>query len=134
MRLLPSSRAWVVLILMALVIASGETVDAQSRCTINGTQGRDALNGTAGPDVICARPGDDYANGFGGNDEVRGGAGNDTVIGGDGRDIIRGRRGNDRLFGVDHHGGDVLIGDGGFDRCFMDQGDRAFGCEVTLVA
>jgi hypothetical protein len=41
--------------------------------------------------------------------------------------------GNDRLHAEDGDGLDEVRGGTGYDRCFIDVGDEAIGCEETTV-
>lgn len=84
------------------------------RATIVGTTGDDAITGTDAADVIVGRSGDDLIDGGGGDDIICGGPGHDRLVGGTGRDLVSGGDGRDVLDG-DHR--DILLGDGGADRC-----------------
>lgn len=87
------------------------------RATIVGTAGDDMITGTDGADIIVGRSGADRIDGGGGDDIVCGGPGVDRIDGGAGRDLVSGGDGNDVLGGDVR---DVLLGDGGTDRCSDD--------------
>jgi poly-gamma-glutamate synthesis protein (capsule biosynthesis protein) len=85
-----------------------------TRATVVGTPGDDVILGTDAAEVITGRAGNDRIDAGGGNDLVCGGPGADHLAGGAGRDVVLGGDGNDVLTGDVR---DVLIGDGGDDRC-----------------
>jgi Ca2+-binding RTX toxin-like protein len=96
------------------------------KATIVGTPDIDSLGGTQRRDVIV---------GGKGIDAISGGPGNDVICSGSGFDVISGDAGNDRLysgrnpttstaasgrisFTDNTAGGDMLNGQGDFDRCW----------------
>jgi hypothetical protein len=93
---------------------------------------RDVIAGTRGHDVICAMAGRDYVSGLQGADVLQGDGGRDTMVGGPGADKLFGSGGRDNLFTVDGKPNDSIFGGAGSDRCFIDPGDRAIGCEATF--
>jgi Ca2+-binding RTX toxin-like protein len=113
-------------------------VAAHPRCTWVGTPEHDVHFGTRYHDVLCAHGGPDYVNGKRGADVVRGDGGRDTLVGGKGKDIIRGGHGGDKLYSVDGHSGDTVIGGPNGrrfgDTCYIDPGDHPSGCEILIVS
>lgn len=117
-----------------LILSSGVLVWTPAQavppgCTEIGTQERDILAGTSGPDKICGLGGRDYSHGNAGNDTVLGGGDDDTLVGGPGRDRLLGGPGRDRLFAIDSRTNDLVKGGAGFDRCYIDKGDKVRSCE-----
>lgn len=112
--------------------ATSQTVSLAT-CTIRGTETDDVLNGTRDFDVLCGLQGNDYVHGDGRRDRVKGGQGDDVLVGGSGRDSFRAGGGDDRVFTVDHRGGEDVQGGPGDDQCFVDRGDRVSGCEEVFI-
>ncbi|UAB79359.1 hypothetical protein INR77_06690 [Erythrobacter sp. SCSIO 43205] len=103
---------------------TASVVGAQSRNTINGTDGDDIITGTSGDDTINGGDGVDEINGGDGNDVINGGADGDFLFGDFGDDQLFGDGGNDRLSGG--FGNDVLDGGDGDDSLFSDDGNNIF--------
>jgi Ca2+-binding RTX toxin-like protein len=102
--------------------------------TIIGTAGDDTLVGTKHRDLILGLPGSDFLFGLKQDDVLRGGWDNDFLYGGLGDDRLLGGRGNDLLAsGGPLSGQDILRGGPGVDRCVINDGDVAIGCEVVVV-
>jgi len=129
--------------------------DPVEDCTevIAGTAGADYLVGTPGSERILGRRGKDRLRGLAGNDCLNGGRGDDRIDGGAGKDELKGARGKDRVLANDGErdfvsagrGNDVVratdgkrdivrCGRGKNDRAFLDEFDRARGCELVAVA
>jgi hypothetical protein len=129
-------------------------------CTIIGSEGKDRLRGTTAGDVICGLgghdrirggDGDDIIIGGGGKDRLGGGRGDDRLYGNARRDILRGQSGRDRVVGGgsrdrifgnagndvlrsrDSRRGDRVFGGRGFDRAWVNGGDRARRAERVFV-
>lgn len=98
-------------------------------CTEVGTAEDDMRTTGDGNDVLCLFGGSDYGHTNGGRDVLMGGTGHDALVGGHGWDRLRAGTGDDFLFSIDGMANDVLRGAGGEDRCFVDPGDTAYGCE-----
>jgi Ca2+-binding RTX toxin-like protein len=101
---------------------------------IFGTAGDDVINGGNGPDVIRALAGDDLVHGGHSLDRIFGGAGNDSLwVDKGGNEFQRGGTGDDRLHDFHRGGGGTLIGDAGFDRCWVDSREKTTDCEVVIL-
>ena len=114
-----------------LVAVTTSSFVAAAPCTKTGNDNGNFIAGTPFRDVLCGRGGGDFISGRGGADIVKAGTGNDTVVGNDGSDLLRGMAGNDILFANNGKGTDRIRGGTGKDRCFLDFGDSAVGCEVV---
>jgi hypothetical protein len=82
--------------------------------------------GTGGPDRISERSGDNLP------DTIYGRRGADIIFANDYTDdvdVLYGNRGRDLLHALDGDGLDTVRGQRGYDRCVIDHGDDAFGCE-----
>ena len=79
----------------------------------------------SGGDFIWDRQGDDVFRGQGGQDRIQGYGGRDHIYGGAGNDPC--------LNTFDGKRGDVIRGNGGFDRYFNDARDFAAGVERRLA-
>jgi RTX calcium-binding nonapeptide repeat (4 copies) len=82
--------------------------------------------GTGGPDTIYERPGDKVP------DTIYGRRGADDIFAYDGTDdvdVLYGNGGRDLLYTLDGDGLDTVRGQRGYDRCLIDPGDDASGCE-----
>ena len=146
---------WMMLMTLALVMASGAALSATKQFCPNrsdgscyGTKKADAMIGRpAGNDEMYGRGGDDLMRGYDGDDYLQGDGGKDKLYGGGRNDILWGGGGtranpNDRRNDV-VHGGDgedyIYSGfaEGGVDRVFGDDGNdiveaqRAYGFPRT---
>jgi hypothetical protein len=118
---------------LGLLVLGAALVSAQpTTCTETGTDERDVMAGGRGPDTLCLLGGADYGHGNGGDDHILGGPGADTLVAGKGIDVVHGNGGDDRIFIVDNRAGDTAKGGPGNDQCFVDESDRARGCEEVF--
>ena len=95
----------------------------------------DGLRGGAGPDAWFCGGQECGLNGDDGNDGLYGGLGNDTLRGGNGTEPHYGEEDNDHLHAAEGiKEGDIVVGGGGYDVCWIDNRDSAQNCEqINLV-
>jgi hypothetical protein len=114
------------LLIGGALVASGAFGDipcSGGRCDGNGQA--NTIWGTSGYDDIW---------GYGGADQLSGEASGDDEAGGNGNDFIGGGGGDDSLTSWDDgSGGDAVSGDGGTNRCFVNQNDSYFNCSYRYT-